>query len=70
MLFRSPDYEEHKDTIEVNYSNNYYYEMKDGRIKLKVEVTGAIGFLWYMEDVEDSLTEFDVLFEDGKFYID
>jgi len=55
---------------EHNYSNNYYYEMKDGRIKLKVEVTGAIGFLWYMEDVEDSLTEFDVLFEDGKFYID
>ncbi len=69
-LTASPDYEEHKDTIEVNYSNNYYYEMKDGRIKLKVEVTGAIGFLWYMEDVEDSLTEFDVLFEDGKFYID
>lgn len=69
-LTASPEYEENKDTVEINYSNWYGFEMEDGRIKLKVEILGVIGFLWYMDGVENTLTEFDVLFKDGKFYID
>lgn len=66
----SYEYKEYADQIEINYSNVYGYEADGGKIKLQIAILAEIGFLWYMDGVDDSWTDFDVTFHDGKFLID
>ena len=65
----SYEYEEYADQIEINYSNVYGYEADGSKIKLQIDILAEVGPLWYMGGVDDSWTDFDVTFNDGKFSI-